>query len=173
MNGHSELHMLADATLYCGIVSLIHLQISDTRAHGATDVAAHMVRIDMVGKRNSEAHHNILTGMNIWHNPDFGALKHRMVKEVLDHRQSLLLYVVCKYLAVLAILSLNLYHFAFLYLLFYVVIFKNVTLSKRIIYSNGIEAEMDTFISESITIFHSLRKTAFRWMSTLSRLHSS
>ena len=93
-----------------------------------------------------------------------------MVKEVIEHRQSLLLYVVCKYLAVLAILSLNLYHFSFLYLLFYVVIFKNVTLSKRIIYSNGIEAEMDTFISlsESITILHSLRKTAFRRLSTLS-----
>ena len=60
MNGHSKLYMLTDATLYCGIVSLIHLQISDNRAHGATDVAAHMVRIDMVDKRNDEAHHYIL-----------------------------------------------------------------------------------------------------------------
>ena len=103
--------LLTDATLYCGIVSLIHLQISDNRAHGATDVAAHMVRIDMVGKRNGEAHYNILTGMNIWHNPDFGTLEHRMVKEAINHRQRLLLYVVCKYLAVLAIFALNLYHF--------------------------------------------------------------
>lgn len=96
-----------------------------------------------------------------------------MVKEALNHRQRLLLNVICKDLAVLAVFPLNLYHFSFRYLIFYVVIFKNVTLNKRIICSNGIEAEMDTFISESITILHSLRKTAFRRLSTLSRLHSS
>ena len=50
-----------------------------------------------------------------------------MVKEAINHRQRLLLNVICKYLAVLAILSLNLYHFSFLYFLFYVAIFKNVT----------------------------------------------
>ena len=69
--------------------------------------------------------------MNIRHNPDLRTLEHRMVKEVIDHRQRLLLYVVCKYLAVLAILSLNLYHF-FILFMFYAVHSTDVTFGKRI-----------------------------------------
>jgi hypothetical protein len=43
--------------------------------------------------------------MHVGHDSDLGTLEHGVVEEMIYHRESILLYIVCKDFAVLAILS--------------------------------------------------------------------
>ena len=64
-----------------------------------------MVGIYMVRKRNRESDHDVLTSMHVRHNPDHGTLEHRVIKEMIHHREGFLLYIIREDFAVLAILS--------------------------------------------------------------------
>lgn len=64
-----------------------------------------VVGVDMVGKRGRETDHDILAGVYVGHDADFGVLKHRVVDKRVDHRQGLLLDIVGIYDAVFAVSS--------------------------------------------------------------------
>lgn len=106
MNRHAELDILTYSLLYGSIIRCIDRQISNGSADRTTNITSDMIRIDMIGKWYREAYNDILACMDIWHDTDLGPLKHRMIKEVVDHGQCVLFHIICIYKARLTILAL-------------------------------------------------------------------
>lgn len=91
--------------MFCSYFVLILIWVDVVRKRLVSSVATHMVGVDMVGEWHGETHHNVLSCMYIRHDTNLGAFKHRMVEEAVNHRQCILVYIVCKYLAVLAVFT--------------------------------------------------------------------
>lgn len=102
---HSKLYAIADFSLNFGIVAGIDRYVGNRGRHRAANVATDVVGVDMVGKRGRETDHDILAGVYVGHDADFGVLKHRVVDKRVDHRQGLLLDIVGIYDAVFAVSS--------------------------------------------------------------------
>ena len=85
LNGHAEPHVLTNLFLYHRVVLRTNGLVRDGRRYRAAYVTAHVVGVHMVRKRHRKSHHYILTGMHVGHNPDFRAVEHRVIKEVIHH----------------------------------------------------------------------------------------
>ncbi len=105
VHGHTEFDTRAYTGLYLGEMLGIHRHVGNSRRHRATYIAAYVVGVDMVGKGSGKAHYDILAGMHVGHDADFGILEHRMVDEGINQRQSLLFDIVCIDDAVFAVSS--------------------------------------------------------------------
>ena len=64
-----------------------------------------MVWIDMIREWHGEANNYILACMDIRHDANLGIIKHCLVKEMIDHAECILFYIICENLAIFAILS--------------------------------------------------------------------